>query len=304
MSERTEHTFPVETPARLVTSNIRGTISVEAHEADEIRVVAVKHLDSGNPDYTDVKIEQFEDGLVRAVVEFPDRWNIVPFRKRPCKVDLNIFVPQNCDVRLSNVSARCKIEGVHGKFKLRTVSGKLLLKELHGDFYINSTSAKVEAERLRGPLEMKLVSGRARMKDIEAKSIMAKTVSGDVLIETTLEEGPYTFKSVSGNIKLVVPNGMAISAQGRGISGDIRTSMPANRIQRYGRRWAVDLNGGGQEVSFNTISGDLILVNSEKETAGRPYIVRMTKAKRMDLLQKLESGEASVDETLAALRLG
>ncbi|MBL6981300.1 MAG: hypothetical protein ISR58_08925, partial [Anaerolineales bacterium] len=49
-----ERSFSVDSPARLKLSNIRGTVNISPGDEDAISVTAVKHLNSGNADRTEV----------------------------------------------------------------------------------------------------------------------------------------------------------------------------------------------------------------------------------------------------------
>src|SRR4030067_2799369 len=62
--ESIEKTFQVADPARLIISNIRGSITIQPGEANVIQVKAVKHgnFDSGR--YT-IEMSQDTDGSVR-----------------------------------------------------------------------------------------------------------------------------------------------------------------------------------------------------------------------------------------------
>ncbi len=56
-----EHTFSVSTP-RLKLSNIRGSLKIQSGDDNVIRVTTVKHLDSGDPERTEIEIAPAEDG--------------------------------------------------------------------------------------------------------------------------------------------------------------------------------------------------------------------------------------------------
>jgi hypothetical protein len=52
---------------------------------------------------------------------------------------------------------------------------------------------------------------------------------------------------------------------------------------------------------MKSVSGNLSILANEKEKGEVPSVNRKSRQQRMDILQKLESGDLSVEETLAEL---
>ena len=109
MSQETyEETFTVGELAKLRVRNIRGSVEVRPGEEGSIHVKAVKHLDNGNPEDSEVRIEQLGDGTVEARSEKPEEW----YRSlHPCKVDFFVEAPKTCDIDVKTVSAATSVEG-------------------------------------------------------------------------------------------------------------------------------------------------------------------------------------------------
>ena len=87
-------------------------------------------------------------------------------------------------------------------------------------------------------------------------------MSGDLLLETPLGEGPYRFKTMSGDVRLVLPPETGCSIGFSSMSGRLKTSLPVVRSQRQRRHWHAELQGGGPEVRFNSMSGSLSVMQS------------------------------------------
>ncbi|MCJ7701639.1 MAG: DUF4097 family beta strand repeat-containing protein, partial [Anaerolineales bacterium] len=223
---------------------------------------------------------------------------------KPCKVVYTVHVPPQSEVRASGVSSNIRAHDLQGVVDLSTVSGSLHVQELNGSLKFNTVSGSIKAEKVSGELDANTVSGSVRVVESQIPEAILKTVSGSIVLETPLAEGPYTFKSVSGSATLVVPAGTACSAQVHSVSGRMRTSLPITKDCRRGSRGTMEINGGGVEVSHHCVSGSLRIVTAEGEKISE----QITSPKRppqsknqMDILQKIQDGEISVDEALNKL---
>ena len=302
MSQETiERRFEVGSPARFKLSNIRGPVDIQVGDAGIIEVTAVKHLDSGNADQTEIKIEQADDG--RVIVKTDNSNSVSNWFgiNKPCKVDYTVRVPEDCEVRASGVSSEISAVGLRGVVNISTVSGRLTCGDLSGQLKLGAVSGAIQAENLSGELEVKGVSGRIRVMDSQLSQAFVKTVSGKIVLQTPLAEGPYTFKGVSGSTTLVVPDDTACSAKFHSVSGRMRTSLPLTKDNRQGSRGSVEIQGGGANVSCKCVSGAFKIVTTEGEKISERKAEQKPKPvnkNQMDVLQKIERGEISVEEAL------
>lgn len=281
-----EQIFQVTQPARLVLSNIRGTVQVRPGAADVIHVRAVKHLQNGDAEHTEVSLSQDADGSVRAETRYSEG----VFLRRPSRVDYTVEVPTDCAVKLSGVSNAASIEGVQGEIQVSTISGDVQLAQLAGSLKVSSVSGNVRAERLSGALDLDTVSGDAALHDCQLESLRASAVSGDVQAHTPLSAGPYHFKSVSGDVSLFVPAETACTLQFDSLSGSVRSDLPITGRQKSIRRKVLQIQSGGVNVTHNSISGDLFV--------GAPLPPEPAPVDHMPVLERVERGELSVQEAL------
>ena len=255
--ETYDQTFTVSDPAQVKLANIRGSVLVRSGPAGQVHIYAVKHLRSGNAERTKIEIEQASDGSVSAQTRF--REGVLAFLSlsTPCKVDYVAEVPANCAVKVACVSSTLAVEGVQGSFELSAVNGAMELSDLSGDLHISEVSGETTGVRLAGTLKLNTVSGAAHLSESNLSQVALSTVSGDVTLQTSLGSGPYNFDSVSGSVRLVVPEGTACTAQLNSVSGRLHTSLPVNssRSQRGAHR--VDILGGGAAVALKSVSGGL-----------------------------------------------
>jgi hypothetical protein len=302
MSQETiERSFEVGSPARVKLGNIRGEIDIQSGEDGLVSITAIKHLDSGDEQSTQIKIDQEEDGRVIVKTEFANSIENLFGLRKPCKVDYTVRLPKVCELNVSGVSCTISVEGLDGSISISTVSGDLKAQNLSGKLKFSAVSGSITAEGLQGELDANGVSGSLRIVESKLAKAFAKTVSGKTVLQTPLSEGPYSFKGVSGKTVLVIPEDAACTARFHSVSGRMRTSLPITRDNRAGSRGSVEIQGGGVEVSCKSVSGAFRIVKAENETI-KEEIVQVEnpepKVDRMEVLQKIERGEISVDEGL------
>lgn len=313
-----EQTFSVSGRARLVISNVRGSVVVQAGQPGTISIQAVKHTDSGSR--TEVRLSQDEDGTVRAEAHYSDgKLGIMSFSK-PMKVDFTASVPPEVDLTTSVVSSGLVVTGVSGNFDLNGVSGNIELADLNGPMKIKTVSGSVSAARLAGALIVDAVSGDVHLQESQLDSAEVKTVSGDVQLQTPLGEGPYHFNSVSGDVRLVTRPEAQCTAELSTISGRIVASMPQTASRLRGTSQTLQIQGGGVRVYLRSVSGDLI-IGTDAELAAQavgevpeepippaappappvPIAPNLTTA---EILEKIERGEMTVEEGLRLIQGG
>ncbi len=305
MSQETiERSFEVGSPAKLKLRNIRGQIELFPGEDGVIKVTAIKHKNNCDDERTTIEIEQDDNGQVLVKTHYDNSITNWFGINRPCKVDYTVQVPKNCDGRASGVSSNILARELNGNIDLNTVSGKLDLSELSGNLKISTVSGSVIAENLTGELDANSVSGKIRVMESHVSKAFMKTVSGSMVLQTPLEEGPYTFKGVSGSAMLVVPENTSCSAQFHSVSGRMRTSLPISKDNRHGSKGSMEIQGGGTEVSYKCVSGSFKIVTDENEVIHETKMTTKSANKsvnQMEILKKIEAGEITVDEALKEL---
>lgn len=298
---RIEETFQVQLPAKVRVINIRGAIRIEAWDGDTIQVTAEMDESSGRADRTTMRVEQASDGMVEAVTEYENVfWGI----DQPARVEYTVKVPRQTSVRAKNVSGALHVRGVEGRHKLANVSGAVTLDDIHGDTSAKTVSGSLKARNLHGPADLNSVSGSVEVLTSEMPTLTAASVSGSVTIETPLYAGPYQFSTVSGKVRLEVPDGQGLHVTGRTVSGRLKTSLPGTRGVHDRRYWDVDLNGGGPLVTMKSTSGNLVIVTDCDADAREVQFERAApaeRADRMDILTKVQAGELSVEEAVQKL---
>ncbi len=299
--ERIERTFDVTQPARLDVRNICGSVEIRPGEDGRIHVSAVKQPDSGDLQRTEIEMTQESDGTLRVATRYPDgAWSWM-FGSHPCCVDYGIQAPRQCSIKVNGVSNTTWVEGFEGDININSVSGEITLHDLTGPIRIHTVSGDADVERISGPLDLDTVSGDVELKDGNFPSVKVNTVSGEVDLHTSLLDGPYKFKSVSGDVKLILPADTRCTAELHSVSGDLVSAFPGTGYHHHSGTKTIQVQGGGVRVEMNSVSGDLSLDSSEplQSGAGRKTV---SAAERRSVLESVERGEMTVQEALGRLQ--
>ena len=320
MSDETiEKTFQVTHPARLIISNIRGSITIQPGEADVIQVSAVKHGNFDTGRYA-IDMTQQTDGSVR--VETRSNEAILGFLSHPPKVEYILRVPQGIHLDASCISSTLSVNGLNGIFKLKTISGDIDVADMTGQYKLNAVSGDISGSRLDGTLELQAVSGRARLMESNFPTADASTVSGDLILQTPLSAGPYHFSSVSGNVRLLVPADTHCNAELNSVSGNIRSSLPATSTRMGHGLKVTQIQGGGTTVRLKSVSGGLSIeaegmpastVPVAGPAPGSTFPAASPSApvtpepapallSTAEILQRIERGEMTVDEAIRLMK--
>jgi len=324
MSDETiKNTFQVTAPARLRVSNIRGSITVEPGEPGIIDVTAVKH---GNFDSSRYSVEMTQDADGSVHIETHSNDALFGFLSYPPRVEYSLKVPQGIHVDASCVSSSLDVQGLEGVFKFKTVSGDMQLANLSGPLKLGTVSGDISGSHLAGSLDLSSVSGKVRLQESSFPSADASTVSGDLILQTSLSDGPYQFGSVSGSVHLLVPPDTHCNAELNSVSGSLRSSLPATAMRMGHGLKVTQIQGGGPAVRLKSVSGNLSFelegvpaTPVQTSTPGpvetippipplqpippvplsTPHQAPLTTA---EILQRIERGELTVDEALKLMK--
>jgi len=121
---------------------------------------------------------------------------------------------------------------------------------------INSVSADVEINQKLVNLDLKTVSGDARVYLNPSGKCSVKSVSGD-MSAWTQSSCNYDFKSVSGEIKVYVVPGLEIEVDGNSVSGNLRSEIDLGNSS-----FESSPASGTVSIDAKTVSGDFSLARS------------------------------------------
>jgi len=227
----------------LEVKGISGSIRAERASGGTAEVVAEKTGRDSDFDQVEIRVEQASDGVTVCAVYRPDRYDT-----------------DGCDLNHADRDdRRWRGDGeirVHVDFVVKVPDGvELIASQVSGD---------VEARDLRSNVTANSVSGDVFVSTTGVAE--AHTVSGSLDIEMgSLDWKHLDFKTVSGDITLRLPAGLATDVDFESLSGDLDTDFDLKLQGRRSRRWVgahvqgTIGDGGGRSLTLNTVSGDVRL---------------------------------------------
>lgn len=247
-SDRWTESWTVSNPAAetLVLDTIEGSIRVRGVGGNEIRLVIEKRLRAP----TREEMEEIETMMplridsrrstIEVVVDAPWRdesgWRGDRHWDNPgsLRYDFTAEVPRDLGVVLKTVNAgEIRMEGVRGSFEVRNVNGGIWLEGL---------GAAGSAKAVNGPL---------------------------VAAFSRSPEAACEFATVNGGIEVTFPGDFGADLYVETLNGEVYTEldyelgvMRSSSSERGGRQMrrlsrVVRLNGGGPELRFRTVNGDV-----------------------------------------------
>jgi hypothetical protein len=300
-----EEIFTCPDSPRLSLSNIRGSVNIQAGEDGVIAVVGRKHLYTGDDENTLVEMSQSRDGTVKVSTRYTHKGLRFLRKWVPCKVDYEIRVPKECTLKVRGVSTSTLITGIAGNHDISSVSGDVDLRSLAGELRLRMVGGDVQGESISGPVRLNTVSGEIKLQKSDIPKLSGKTISGDLMVESPIGDGPYDFNSVSGDIKLHFPSLRGATVTSSSISGAIRTSIPTFQSNQARNRQQIEIEGGSVNINHNSVSGDLFLESDGKNSgslAEQGLLPDEEPAQsRAVVLEHVDRGELSVDQAIIML---
>jgi hypothetical protein len=228
---------------------------------------------------------------------------------------LDIQLPAGAEVTIQSASAEISTTGLLGPKELRTASGDLVLEATGGKLDLDSVSGDVRIEASAAlDLRAKTISGDVRVRAPRVTRFELATTSGDVRLDAELAgAGPFSIKSISGDVVLVSRGSFQVEAQS--ITGDL-VSEVAHRRESFPGKKLLSVGRSGPTLAFKSVSGDLHLVeareqqvtamtdDTETTTTTPTSASEPAETARLEILRALERGDIDVDtatERLAAL---
>ena len=235
--------------------------------------------------------------------------------------DLDIEIPARAEVVIDTASGDIHASGLVGVQRFRTASGDLVMDACGGDIELDDVSGDCRIDATAAlDLRGKTISGDLRVRAPRVTRFDMATTSGDMQLDAQLSgKGPFSIKSISGDVTLVARGDLQVEAQT--ITGDLVSEVSHRRESMPGRKVLV-IGRSGPVLAFKSVSGDLQIVEARQQQVtdmtqtdfpGRPGGSEPTpespaadpaETTRLEILRALERGEIDVDaatERLAAL---
>ena len=263
--QQIDTTVPAQQGQRLVVDGYAGEIDVKTWGRNAVRVEADPSSRSS--------VEVVSSG-VSVTVRTEGR------RGPPASVDLTITVPAwmgldlsgvYTDVMVVGVRAPISVETVQGEVdvtggeglvSLRSVQGHVHLKGAKGRIDVHSVNEDVRVSDASGEIVAETVNGEIVLERVDATSLDAGTVNGDVGYDGPVRSGGrYALSSHNGDVTLAVAESTSATVSVSTFNGEFESAFPVTlRETRKGKRFSFVLGAGGAQVSLESFQGTVSLV--------------------------------------------
>jgi DUF4097 and DUF4098 domain-containing protein YvlB len=209
----------------------------------------------------------------------------------PEEIKLRISAPPWISLSVAGVNTSIKVEGVRapisvetvegevdvtggeGLVSLRSVQGSVKLRGAKGRISVNSVNEDVEVLNSSGDVVAQTVNGEITLQMVDAPSIDANTVNGDISYSGPIRSGGrYAMSTHNGDITLTVAEGTSASVAVSTFSGEFESEFPVPlRGTRKGKGFNFTLGSGSAQVTLESFQGTIALVRpgSERDPARR-----------------------------------
>jgi len=224
---KVERTIPVDPQATITLCVASGALTVRGWDKREVRV---RSSDADQIEFR--RIDKPKDPTIPAtrvdVMLFDKNSRANPKPDCQAMADVDIDVPYGSTVQVQTRDGDISIVGVAGAYagsqngdimiervtklvEAGSVGGSISLKDSSGRVNLSSAGGGVEAINVRAAsaddtFEVGTVSGDIQLEDIGTPRVLAKTVSGTLMMSGALvKSGYYSFTNVTGEIVLALP---------------------------------------------------------------------------------------------------
>lgn len=246
---------------RVVVAGLSGELVVETWERSEMVVRGdadgVEITRSGNRVRL-VPGDPKSRGLdVDAALMVPD-WVDLEVQGR--SLDVSIFDIQG-EVTVKNVSGDVYVQGTDGRLSISSQEGEIDVVEARGSVAALSRGDKVRLRDVVGVVDVESGSDDVILENVDASSVRARTLDGDLYFEGSLAPGgTYSFSVHDGDATLVLPGDSGARVTVATFDGEFTSDFPV-LVQRYegGGTFAFTLGGGEAEVEVKVFDGEIRL---------------------------------------------
>jgi DUF4097 and DUF4098 domain-containing protein YvlB len=198
----------------------------------------------------------------------------------PSEIDLKITAPawmalnlagvhtnvtvQGCQapVSVETVEGEVKVSGGNGLVSLRSVQGSVALQGAKGRISVNSVNEDVQVTKSSGDIMAETVNGEITLDVVDAATVDANTVNGDISYNGPVRNGGrYSFSTHNGDVTLTVAEGTNASVAVSTFNGEFESEFPVPLSgTRKGKGFNFTLGNGSAQVTLESFQGTIQLI--------------------------------------------
>jgi DUF4097 and DUF4098 domain-containing protein YvlB len=259
-----EKRFTVAGTPVVTVQNSTGRIQVKAWDKHEVAVVG-KFASSK----VQVDTEQVENRIEIATIAGANTT-----AADDLKMDYEITVPTETELRVRTDSGNVTIESVHGDMSFDSVAADLSLQDVQGYLMIKTIGGSLICTRCAGRLEATSISGNFQLLQPAMDNVRVQTSSGNILFDGTFQSrGIYVLKNYSGTIEVRFSTNDSFDLRAGSLYGNVINQAPVvpDRHRMRGpqnnstmaRSLFGSMNDGQAKVELSSFSGTIKILKRE-----------------------------------------
>jgi len=258
----TDETVTVSRGTRLSLNNFAGEVIVRAWDRDAVRVQG-RH-----------------NARTRITIRPTGSSVVVTASGTPGSVDYEVNVPSWMPVKIEGTYAYIAVDGTQADVSAETVRGDISIKggasfvtakSVEGEVTLEGVRGRINAYSVNegititgasGEIVAETVNGPIALNNIEAGSVDASSVNGNVKYDgAAASSGRYRFSTHNGNIAVSVSENASAAFSVRTYNGSVNTNLALQSGGDVGRgqRITYTLGSGSADFELETFGGTIQL---------------------------------------------
>jgi putative adhesin len=261
---QTDQTEPVQRGARLTVENFAGDVVIHTWDKDAVHVqarhqprtrVAVRHSASGLAISASGPAGSVDYDIIAPA------W--MPIKITGTYVFVTVDGAQN-EISAESVRGDIVIKGGSAFVTAKTVEGEITVEGARGKINVSSVNQGIKVGDSSGDITADSVNGQIAMTKMNAKSVAASTINGNISYEGALADGGrYEMTSHNGDIDFIVPESANATVAVRTYNGSVSSNLPLKggnpREADRGKRVTLTLGNGSADVELESFGGTIRL---------------------------------------------
>jgi DUF4097 and DUF4098 domain-containing protein YvlB len=174
----------------------------------------------------------------------------------------DVRVTEVARIDVSSQSGSIALDKVHGEANVNTISGDISVHDSNGSFKLHTVGGGIDARNLVSAgtgdgFAAGTVGGEVTLDHVQMQTVKANTVSGEINWTGALSRaGRYNFQSISGRIRLSLPNNSSFRVSAS-LGEAVKFSSDFNLNYRDNQNLTgVSNRGGFRRIDATAGSGD------------------------------------------------
>ena len=182
----------------------------------------------------------------------------VPVRIKNTSGDINVSATKQ-SVTIQNSNGDIRVSEAGGVVKISTTKGtSKVVQTVAKNIDVESKSGDIVLEQTEGPCTLKTSSGDVYGYECSARTIAAEAASGDIVLDMVKPvEGAYNIRTVSGDIKLELPDGNDARVVLSTLRGEVDCGFELEDETRDRMKVTGRLGDGSGMIDVSAVNGDV-----------------------------------------------